>query len=117
MKQNKSNVIQGLIAILVIALIYNGIQFVYYSMTMDYCDCQKYSSDAIIYSVSGSDGGGSFNDSAITFCADKIIDIMDFDMDSDKLSMSYIQQFSYEMCEYGFYTTKGSDGERKIYDK
>jgi hypothetical protein len=113
--KNKSNWLQWFIILSVIGLTFKGIEFVYYSVSMDYCDCSEYSSDALIYSAMGSDYG-SFNESAIEFCADKIIDKMDFDMDSGKLSIDYMKQFSYEMCEYGYYETKGSDGGKKIYE-
>jgi len=114
-QKNENNWIQWLIVLFVISLIFQGLQSIYYSITVDYCDCEEYSEDAISYSVLGSDYG-SFNESAIEHCADMIIDVMDFDMDSDKMSMDYIQQFSYEMCKYGYYETKGKDGGKKIYD-
>lgn len=114
-QKNESNWIQWLIVLFVISLIFQGLQSIYYSITVDYCDCKEYSKDAISYSVLGSDYG-SFNESAIEHCADMIIDVMDFDMDSDKMSMDYIQQFSYEMCKNGYYETKGKNGGKKIYD-
>jgi hypothetical protein len=80
---------------------------------MDYCDCKEYSGEALKYYATGADYG-SYNESAIDFCADKIIDKMDFDL--DELSIDYIQQFSYEMCEYGYYETKGQNGGKKVYD-
>ena len=113
--KNKSNWVQWLIVLFIISLIFQGVQFVYYSITMNYCDCKEYSRDAISNNVLGSDYG-SFNESAIEFCADKIIDKMDFDMDSDEISVDYMHQFSYEMCEYGYYETKGSNGGEKVYD-
>ena len=109
--KNKSNWVQGLIGLFIISLIFQGVQFVYYSITMDYCDCKEYSRDVISNNVLGSDYG-SFNESAIEFCADKIIDKMDFDMDSGEISVDFMAQFSSEMCEYGYYKSGGE----KVYD-
>ena len=81
----------------------------------DYCYCEEKSSDAIKYRALGSDYG-SFNRSAIKFCAKKIIDKMDFDMDWDNMSIDFMQQFSYEMCEYGYYKEPAAKKAPEFYN-
>ena len=81
----------------------------------DYCYCKEKSSDAIKYRALGSDYG-SFNRSAIKFCAKKIIDKMDFDMDWDNMSIDFMHQFSYEMCEYGYYKEPAAKKAPEFYN-
>jgi hypothetical protein len=45
-------------------------------------------------------------------CADKVKEDIMLDMPSDQISIDYIQQVSYEMCEHGFYEGKGRDSKK-----
>jgi hypothetical protein len=77
-----------------------------------YCECKDISREAITASV----GLPSDVDlDALEDCAEKVKEDLDFSMPADKIGIDYIQQVSYEMCEYGYYEGKGSDNRGKKY--
>ena len=93
------------VTLLTFLLMLFNCQTIYYNLTLDYCDCKEYSRDAVKYYSLGPDYG-SYSSSAIESCANRIIDQLDLDISSDKMSIDYISQVSYEVCEYGSYKSR-----------
>lgn len=77
--------------------------------TPDYCECKKISSDAIIAS-SGIPRSVDLDE--LIKCGEKVKNDIELKIPSDKISINYIQQVSYEMCNFGFYEGKGSDSKK-----
>ena len=77
-----------------------------------YCECKDISREAIKASV-GFPSDVDLDD--LEDCAEKVKKDLDFNMPADKISIGYIQQVSYEMCEYGYYEGKGSNNRGKRY--
>lgn len=113
--ENKNNWLKWLIILLVIGWIFQGIQSLYYSFTLDWCDCKKISQDAISYSVLRGDYDTSVDIDALEFCAEKTIDLVDLDLDPDEVTSDYISQVSYEVCKNGYYEGKGKNRRGKKY--
>ena len=80
-----------------------------------WCECKEISTDAITYSVLRGEHDSSVDIDAFEKCAEKTIDLMDFDLEPDQISADYISQVSYEICENGFYEGKGSNNRGKRY--
>jgi len=78
----------------------------------DYCECKVISREAIKASA-GLPSDMDLDD--LEDCAEKVKEDLDFNMPADKISIDYIQQVSYEMCEYGYYEGKHSDSRGKKY--
>lgn len=74
-----------------------------------YCECKDVSGKAISASI-GIPSKVDFD--KLEDCADKVKEDIKLDMPSDQISIDYIQQVSYEMCEHGFYEGKGSDSKK-----
>ena len=80
-----------------------------------WCECKDYSLDGISYSVLRGKDGGTIDLDAIETCAEKVIDLLDFNMKPKEMTVDFIQQVSWEICENGFYKGKGSDNRGKKY--
>lgn len=74
-----------------------------------YCDCKDISGKAISASI-GIPSKLDFD--KLEDCADKVKEDIKLDMPSDQISIDYIQQVSYEICEHGFYDGKGRDSKK-----
>jgi hypothetical protein len=74
-----------------------------------YCECKEISGKAISASI-GIPSKVDFD--KLEDCADKVKEDIMLDMPSDQISIDYIQQVSYEMCEHGFYEGKGRDSKK-----
>ena len=80
----------------------------------DYCECQKVSQN-LLYRVRGEEIN-EFDLDRSEQCAINIVSDLDINMDPKKMNLDFIQQVSYEMCENGYYVTKGKNGGKKIYN-
>jgi hypothetical protein len=77
-----------------------------------YCECNDIASEVISAHV----GLKSDVDlDAAEDCAEKVRELLDFNMPADKISMSYINQVSNEICNHGYYEGKGSNNRGKKY--
>jgi hypothetical protein len=82
--------------------------------TPDYCECDQVSSDAIVASA-GIPRDVDLGD--LKRCGKKVKNDIGLEMPSDKISIDFIQQVSYEMCKFGFYEGKGKDSKKYYEDK
>ena len=74
-----------------------------------YYECKDISGKAISASI-GIPSKVDFD--KLEDCADKVKEDINLDMPSDQISIDYIQQVSYEMCEYGSFEGKGRDHKK-----
>jgi hypothetical protein len=74
-----------------------------------YCECVDISGKAISASI-GIPSDVDFN--KLEDCADKVKEDIMLDMPSDQISIDFIQQVSYEMCNHGSFEGKGRDHKK-----